>query len=82
MQKTISKHYQDHKMVSGCWAHLSESGDWIVYMYMQRETVPKETNRVYLSKNKKDPWGIPQLVTDISYDENDEKMIFIRKPRK
>ncbi len=54
---------------------LSEPGDWIVYMYMQGETVPKETNRVYLSKNKKDPWGIPQLVTDISYDDNDEKMI-------
>ncbi len=54
---------------------LSEPGDWIVYMYMQGETVPKATNRVYLSEDKTDPWGIPQLVTDISYDENDEKMI-------
>ncbi len=28
---------------------LSEAGDWGCYMYMQGETVPKESNRVYLS---------------------------------
>jgi choline dehydrogenase-like flavoprotein len=54
---------------------LSEAGDWNVYMYMQGETVPKESNRVYLSPDKVDQWGIPQLVTDVAYDENDEKMI-------
>jgi len=54
---------------------LSEAGDWNVYMYMQGETVPKENNRVYLSPDKVDQWGIPQLVTDVAYDENDEKMI-------
>lgn len=51
---------------------LSEAGDWGCYMYMQGETVPKETNQVYLSKDKKDDWGIPLLVTDVSYDRNDE----------
>ncbi|MCM4168130.1 Fructose dehydrogenase large subunit [Arenibacter antarcticus] len=54
---------------------LSEAGDWHVYMYMQGETIPKATNRVYLSSNKKDQWGIPLLVTDVDYDENDELMI-------
>ncbi len=54
---------------------MSEPGPWRVYMYMQGETLPKATNRVSLSSSKKDPWGIPQLVTDISYDENDELMI-------
>lgn len=54
---------------------LSEPGDWYVYMYMQGETVPKATNRVYLSKDKKDQWGIPLLVTDVGYDENDDKMV-------
>ncbi|MFT5883794.1 MAG: choline dehydrogenase-like flavoprotein [Arcticibacterium sp.] len=54
---------------------LSEPGDWRVYMYMQGETIPKETNRVYLSKNQKDQWGIPLLVTDVDYDENDDKMV-------
>jgi len=51
---------------------LSEAGDWGCYMYMQGETIPKESNRVYLSKDKKDPWGIPLLVTDVAYDRNDE----------
>lgn len=53
---------------------LSEPGNWIVYMYMQGETLPKAANQVYLSVDKVDPYGIPQLVTDIGYDENDDKM--------
>ncbi len=51
---------------------LSEAGEWGCYMYMQGETIPKETNRVYLSKDQKDQWGIPLLVTDVGYDHNDE----------
>ena len=54
---------------------LSEAGQWYIYMYMQGETLPKESNRVYLSDTLKDPFGIPQLVTDVGYDDNDEKMI-------
>jgi choline dehydrogenase-like flavoprotein len=54
---------------------LSEAGDWGCYMYMQGETVPKESNQVYLSKDKKDPWGIPLLVTDVDYDRNDELLM-------
>jgi choline dehydrogenase-like flavoprotein len=44
-------------------------------MSMQGETIPKETNHVRLSKDQKDKWGIPLLVTSAEYDENDEKMI-------
>lgn len=54
---------------------LSEPGDWRTYMYMQGETIPKETNHVRLSPDKKDQWGIPLLITSVDYDENDEKMI-------
>ena len=54
---------------------ISEAGDWRIYMYMQGETIPKETNRVYLSEDKTDPWGIPLLVTDVGYDDNDDKMV-------
>lgn len=54
---------------------LSQPGPWRVYMYMQGETVPKATNKVTLSPTKKDPWGIPQLEIDVSYDANDELMI-------
>lgn len=54
---------------------LSEAGDWHVYMYMQGETIPKITNKVFLSEEKRDQWGIPLLVTDVDYDENDDKMV-------
>ncbi|MEP6951735.1 MAG: GMC family oxidoreductase [Ginsengibacter sp.] len=52
---------------------LAEAGDWYVSMLMQGETIPKETNNVTLSKDKKDQWGIPQLVFSVDYDDNDEK---------
>lgn len=54
---------------------MSQPGEWGAYIYMQGETILKETNRVYLHESKKDQWGIPQLVTDVAYDDNDEKMI-------
>ncbi|HTI59068.1 GMC family oxidoreductase [Mucilaginibacter sp.] len=54
---------------------LSESGPWHAGMYMQGETIPKEHNHVRLSKDKKDPWGIPQLITSVGYDDNDDKMV-------
>jgi len=54
---------------------LTEAGPWGMYMYIQGETIPKETNYVALSKDKKDEWGIPLLVTNVDYDENDEKLL-------
>lgn len=54
---------------------LSEPGGWKVYMYMQGETVPKATNHVRLSKDQKDQWGIPLLITSVEYDDNDQRMI-------
>jgi choline dehydrogenase-like flavoprotein len=54
---------------------LAEAGGWGVYMMMQGETIPKETNQVYLSDYERDAWGIPQLVMDVSYDENDDKVL-------
>ena len=40
---------------------------------MQGETIPKEKNHVRLSSDKKDDWGIPELVVSVDYDENDVK---------
>ena len=54
---------------------LAAPGPWNVFMMMQGETIPKASNRVYLSKDKKDAWGIPLLVTDIDYDDNDLKSL-------
>ena len=54
---------------------LCEPGPWGAYMYVQGETIPKETNHVRLSKDKRDQWGIPLLITSVDYDDNDEKLI-------
>ncbi len=54
---------------------LSEAGNWQVYMSMQGETIPKASNHVRLSKELKDAWGIPQIITSVDYDLNDEKIV-------
>lgn len=50
---------------------LSEAGDWFVSVMMQGETIPKESNHVRLSTDRKDEWGVPLLVTSVDYDDND-----------
>jgi choline dehydrogenase-like flavoprotein len=57
--------------------HLSggKLGPWRVGSHMMGETIPKESNHVSLDPLLKDTWGIPQLKIDISYDDNDEKML-------
>jgi choline dehydrogenase-like flavoprotein len=66
LSETLGGNYKDA---------LSEPGGWGVYMYLQGETIPKETNHVRLSKDQKDQWGIPLLIMSVGYDDNDEKMI-------
>jgi choline dehydrogenase-like flavoprotein len=54
---------------------MTEAGGWHIFMMMQGETIPKETNHVRLSPDKKDEWGIPQIITSVDYDENDELIL-------
>jgi len=54
---------------------MTEAGNWGIFMMMQGETIPKESNHVRLSKDLTDAWGIPQLITSVDYDENDEKVL-------
>jgi choline dehydrogenase-like flavoprotein len=54
---------------------MGEAGGWHMYMYIQGETIPKESNFVALSKDKKDQWGIPLIVTNVAYDDNDERLL-------
>jgi choline dehydrogenase-like flavoprotein len=49
-------------------------GKWRVYAYMQGETIPKKENHVRLSKDQKDPYGLPLLITSVGYDDNDDKL--------
>ena len=66
IETTIGASYKDA---------LCEPGPWSVYMYMQGETIAKDSNHVRLSPDKKDQWGIPLLITSVGYDDNDDKMV-------
>jgi choline dehydrogenase-like flavoprotein len=55
--------------------NMTKPGPWGIFMIMQGETIPKETNHVRLSSDRKDQWGIPLLITSVDYDDNDEKII-------
>ena len=54
---------------------LTEPGGWNIYVMGMGETIPKETNHIYLDKDKKDAYGLPTIHFDIAYDDNDEKML-------
>jgi choline dehydrogenase-like flavoprotein len=64
---------QEESVGAGFKENLSEAGPWFVSSQMQGETIPKESNHVSLSREKKDDWGIPELVISVDYDENDVK---------
>ncbi len=53
----------------------SVPGPWQVFMMMQGETIPKETNQVSLSATLKDAWDMPQLAIAVDYDENDQLVV-------
>jgi choline dehydrogenase-like flavoprotein len=53
----------------------TKPGPWGIYIQMQGETVPTETNHVRLSKTEKDAWGIPQIITSVGYTDNDVKVM-------
>jgi choline dehydrogenase-like flavoprotein len=52
---------------------LTQPGPWNIFMMMQGETIPKESNQVSLSRDQKDEWGIPLINISVDYDDNDIK---------
>lgn len=53
---------------------LRSPGGWKFILAGFGETLPDYNNRVYLHKTRKDKWGMPLLVTDVSYGKNAEIM--------
>ncbi len=53
----------------------SAVGPWSLFIQMQGETIPRESNHVRLSETEKDEWGMPKLITSIDYSENDHLMM-------
>lgn len=50
---------------------LRKPGPWVWYMAGFSECLPQERNRVYLSNRKKDRYGIPQVVFDFQWGDNE-----------
>lgn len=53
---------------------LSEPGQWTIGITGFGEILPYHENKIYLSKEVKDKWGLPALVTDAELKENEHKM--------
>jgi choline dehydrogenase-like flavoprotein len=49
--------------------------NWYAGSHMMGETIPKETNRVWLDEKQKDALGMPLLHMSVGYDDNDDKMV-------
>jgi len=54
---------------------LTEAGPWYMYMTGMGECLPDIRNKVTLSKDKTDTWGIPLLDIDAAYRENEITML-------
>jgi choline dehydrogenase-like flavoprotein len=52
----------------------TKPGPWQISLSAFAETLPYEDNFVFLDENKKDEWGIPQLVISAEFKENESKM--------
>ncbi|MEY3051777.1 MAG: hypothetical protein RLY31_1562 [Bacteroidota bacterium] len=51
-----------------------ESGKWAVQMFPFGECLPYESNRAYLDTDQLDKWGLPTLVMDAAFGENEKEM--------
>jgi choline dehydrogenase-like flavoprotein len=77
----VSTYRSEYTSEDGLGVALKENlakpklGPWRIGSHMMGETIPKESNLISLNNSKKDEWGIPLLNFDVSYDDNDEKMI-------
>ncbi|HVZ98885.1 MAG TPA: GMC family oxidoreductase [Caulobacterales bacterium] len=54
---------------------LRTPGKWTLSMGGFAEMLPRPDNRVTLHRTRKDKWGIPLLVIDCTYGDNDHKLI-------
>ncbi|WP_266363343.1 GMC oxidoreductase [Tellurirhabdus rosea] len=53
---------------------LTKPGPWTMGIGGFGEVLPNENNRMYLHPTEKDKWGLPVVVFDAAYGENERKM--------
>ncbi len=54
---------------------LTEPGPWSIWITGMGECLPDKENKVSLSKDKKDAWGMPLLKIDCEYKANELSML-------
>ncbi|MFI5156632.1 MAG: GMC oxidoreductase [Chitinophagales bacterium] len=53
---------------------MTKPGEWFAYFEAYGETLPDFNNKVSLSEDKTDKWGLPLLKISMEYGENEKKM--------
>lgn len=56
---------------------MAQPGPWSIFFVGIGETLPNPENRMTLSKDQKDKWGLPLVELSVEYGENEKMM---RKP--
>ena len=56
--------------------NASQLGPWMAFIAGFGEVLPDPNNRFYLSPDKTDKWGLPQVVFDADFSANDRAMRF------
>jgi len=65
----------DQRIGAAFKEQLTEPGAWGMWMTGMGECLPYYENKVTLSKDKKDAWGMPQVEIDCSYKTNELNML-------
>jgi choline dehydrogenase-like flavoprotein len=53
---------------------ITRPGEWSVYTEGYGETLPYHDNRIWLSEDKHDQWGVPRLNISMTYRDNERAM--------
>ncbi|MCU7549767.1 GMC family oxidoreductase [Chitinophagaceae bacterium LB-8] len=53
---------------------LTKPGPWSIFFVGIGEMLPNPNNRMYLDSDKKDKWGLPLVVFDVEFGENEKMM--------
>lgn len=53
---------------------LTKPGPWTFTFLAFGECLPDHKNKIYLDHQKRDPWGLPMLVTDMAFGPNETAM--------
>jgi choline dehydrogenase-like flavoprotein len=53
---------------------ITRPGEWSVFIEGYGETLPYHDNRIWLSQDKMDQWGIPRLNISMTYRDNERAM--------